>query len=192
MSFFILPSNPFERSGFAAFSDLQNVYWKRVYEILENDKNIFNRDLRNKNLVEFPDYPLDFWSRQWEYPFVYYHLNKFMSDNTKKNLICVDIGSGKTLFPFSIMRIGYKVECIEIDPKVVRIIKNVTNYIPNCNVNINITNGKELPFGIGFSYFLIKQFLKKFIPRSLNLSPYPYIPFRGMVEGFCLIRKKET
>lgn len=109
----------FDRSGFAALSDLQSQEWRLLFESLEVEQSQF---LSMENIFRSPDYkwprdPLHTWSRVWEYPYVFHQLYNLRRNKEGGDLLKVaDIGSGVTFFPFSVARLGYDVTCIDIDP----------------------------------------------------------------------------
>lgn len=141
--------HPFERSGFAALSDLKTKEWKNIYNILEEDQNEFLKYEKGFRSPEYkwPRDPLHTWSRIWEYSYVYYHL-KVQRDKYRKNYkpVVVDFGSGVTFFPFSVAKLNYSVMCIDNDPicgkdinKAIKIINSNTdciNFSPFKNNNI--------------------------------------------------------
>lgn len=45
---------------------------------------------------------LHFWSRQWEYPFTFSHIQEFANRQSMKTLNILDAGSGCTFFPYYI------------------------------------------------------------------------------------------
>lgn len=110
--------SPFEYSGFATLSDLNNEEIKAIYSKLSKIQEEF---LEKEGKFRSPEYkwprdPLNTWSRIWEYPYAYYHLEKEKRDSADKLLKVADVGSGVTFFPFAVSRLGYEVTCIDIDP----------------------------------------------------------------------------
>jgi SAM-dependent methyltransferase len=60
--------------------------------------------------------PLWQWSRTWEYPFVFAHLQQFAA--TRESFDLLDAGSGATFFPFFVARqLNARVLCIDSDPR---------------------------------------------------------------------------
>lgn len=111
----------FDRSGMAALSDLQSKEWEDIYRLLENEQSQFlaAEDRFRSAEYKWPRDPLHTWSRVWEYPYAYYHLQKWRNGKgTATPLGVVDLGSGVTFFPFSVARLGYRVTCVDIDPVV--------------------------------------------------------------------------
>ncbi len=109
----------FDRSGVAALSDLQSGEWEVLYHLLEKEQSEFltvEGGLRSPQ-YKWPRDPLHTWSRVWEYPYVYYHLQKWRdAKRAAAPLRVVDLGSGVTFFPFSVARLGYHVTCVDTDP----------------------------------------------------------------------------
>lgn len=109
----------FKRSGLAALSDIASPEYQKLFALLEKEQELF---LSKESSFRSPDYkwprdPLHCWSRIWEYPYVYYHLRR--AKETLRPEISqrvVDLGSGVTFFPFAVARLGYHVQCLDIDP----------------------------------------------------------------------------
>jgi 2-polyprenyl-3-methyl-5-hydroxy-6-metoxy-1,4-benzoquinol methylase len=108
----------FHRSGLAALSDLNNPGFQNIFRKLEKDQDMFLRnetEFRSKD-YKWPHDPLHTWSRVWEYPYVYYHLEKYFRKLSKDlHPVVADLGSGVTFFPFSIAQMGYHVICMDND-----------------------------------------------------------------------------
>ena len=108
----------FNRSGLAAFSDLNSIEQKDLFSKLEKEQDSF---LERQSEFLSRDYkwpldPLHTWSRIWEYPYVYYHLKKAVeSPGLPHDFRVVDLGSAVTFFPFSIAKLGCRVHCLDID-----------------------------------------------------------------------------
>ena len=111
-------SHVFNRSGIAALSDLQTSGWRELFAVLENEQKIFlerESDFRSA-VYKWPRDPLHTWSRIWEYPYVYYHLQRIKEQSSSEKLEILDYGSGVTFFPFSVAKFGCGVLCVDIDP----------------------------------------------------------------------------
>ena len=110
---------PFEHCGIACVSDLQTPRCRELLGILEPVQAEF---LQKKHLFIAPGYqwpldPLHTWSRVWEYPYVYHHLEKWRKSSPIGNVpTVVDFGSGVTFFPFVVARLNCRVICVDIDP----------------------------------------------------------------------------
>lgn len=142
--------HPFNHGGFAALSDLKSEDWRLLYERLEHEQSRF---LALEDKFRSPEYkwprdPLHTWSRVWEYPYVFFHLEKIRQEFAEKKLLKVaDIGSGVTFFPFSVARLGYDVTCIDIDPICTRDIPAASKII-DCSpgqVGVNLIAEERIP-----------------------------------------------
>lgn len=107
----------FNFSGFAAISDLEEEYWKVLFTSLEGEQAMFlnHQDEFRSKEYRWPKDPLHTWSRLWEYPYVYYHLQGIHGQSPNKKLKVLDFGRG-CFFPFSVAQLGYNVTCADIDP----------------------------------------------------------------------------
>lgn len=110
----------FARNGIASLTDLIQPEWNDILKLLEEEQASFLHQEAQFRSDEYPwpRDPLHTWSRVWEYPYVYYHLNQWIKaiKTVPLRLKVADIGSGVTFFPFSIARLGYEVVCTDIDP----------------------------------------------------------------------------
>jgi 2-polyprenyl-3-methyl-5-hydroxy-6-metoxy-1,4-benzoquinol methylase len=108
----------FDFCGLAPLSDFHSEEWRSTYQYLDADQRDFHAHeaaFRSPD-YKWPRHPLHTWSRVWEYPFVYAHMNaaRLKSQNAIK---AVDFGSGVTFFPFSVARrLECDVSCIDVDP----------------------------------------------------------------------------
>lgn len=140
----------FNRSGLATLSDLQTSMWKNLFNFLEKEqKKFFHKEkhFRSSKYI-WPRNPLHTWSRIWEYPYVYYHLEKIRQENFEKRLLTVtDFGSGVTFFPFTVARLGYNVTCIDIDPICAHDIPRATNVVDSMpgKVGVKLSNNNFIP-----------------------------------------------
>jgi len=122
-----------ERSGIAALSDLGNTLYRDLFVMLEHEQAGF---LANERSFISPEYPwprdpLHNWSRVWEYPYAFYHLEKWKKQLTGIPLPrIVDIGSGVTFFPFTIARMGCRVTCVDNDPIVAHDLERAIHCTP--------------------------------------------------------------
>lgn len=113
-----MSSSLFDFMGFAAKTDLEDKDWKILFSSLEREQSVFlnNQDKFRSKEYKWPRDPLHTWSRLWEYPYVYYHLQRIQEQSTNEKLKVLDFGSGVTFFPFSVAQLGYDVICADIDP----------------------------------------------------------------------------
>lgn len=141
----------FDRSGLAALSDFNTLEWKSIFSQLENDQVAFLKNeavFRSKALSCSHD-PLHQWSRVWEYPYVYHHVKKLKMSLPEHNKLqnIVDFGSGVSFFPFSIAKLGFHVNCIDIDPvceKDMNRAKQLTECLPG-KVDFLLATGLKIP-----------------------------------------------
>lgn len=144
----------FERSGIASLSDIQSEQFKRIFALLEDNQASF---LMNEKSFLSPDYkwprdPLHTWSRVWEYPYVYYQLNAWMSNMKRiSQRRVVDVGSGVTFFPFTVAMLGCHVTCIDCDPIVEKAMTKAIQctYCAPGIVDFLQTDGVRLPLKDG-------------------------------------------
>lgn len=125
-------TNLFNKAGMAAISDLHSEHYKDIFTHLESEQKIFlshESHFRSAN-YKWPKDPLHCWSRVWEYPYVYYHLQKIKNLNpSDQKLKVVDFGSGVTFFPFAVAKMGIDVQCLDIDPVCATDILSATNVV---------------------------------------------------------------
>ncbi len=113
-----MSSSLFDFMGFAARTDLEKEDWKILFSLLESKQSEFlnyQDEFRSKE-YKWPRDPLHTWSRLWEYPYVYHHLQRIQEQRLNEKLKVLDFGSGVTFFPFSLAQLGYDVICADIDP----------------------------------------------------------------------------
>lgn len=110
----------FDFTGFAARTDLDENGWKVSFDRLEQEQTEFLKYEHNFRSKEYkwPRDPLHTWSRLWEYPYVYNHLQKIQDKRPGGKLQILDFGSGVTFFPFAVAKLGCDVTCADIDPVV--------------------------------------------------------------------------
>ena len=108
----------FQRCGLAALSDLASPEHRDIFANLELEQEAF---LDKESEFRSPGYRwprdiLHFFSRIWEYPYVYYHLKEQAAAlGPGLNAKVADVGSAVTFFPFSVAKLGYQVHCLDID-----------------------------------------------------------------------------
>lgn len=107
-----------KRSGLATLSDLNSPEYQKIFSKLETEQYAF---LDKESEFRSPGYRwprdiLHFWSRIWEYPYVYYYLKEqAITLGSVFEAKVLDIGSAVTFFPFSVAKLGYHVNCLDID-----------------------------------------------------------------------------
>ena len=144
-----MSSNLFDFMGFAAKTDLENEDWKILFTSLERDQAVFlnHQDAFRSKEYKWPRDPLHTWSRLWEYPYVYYHLQRIQEQSPNEKLKVLDFGSGVTFFPFSVAQLGYDVTCADIDPVCavdIPAAAQVVRYAPG-SVNVALIKNGVIP-----------------------------------------------
>jgi SAM-dependent methyltransferase len=147
-------SHIFDRSGIASLSHVVSPHCREIISHLEKQQEAFLKCENRFRSTEYkwPRDPLHNWSRVWEYPYVYHHLQEFYSKlSGSGTLQVVDLGSGVTFFPFSVARLGYHVRCTDIDPicetDLARAIR-LTDCKPG-RADFHLIQGETLPFTDG-------------------------------------------
>ncbi|MBI5459236.1 class I SAM-dependent methyltransferase [Methanobacterium sp.] len=112
---------------------------------LEKFSNVFIN--QNKNHMEYYSKkwvadPFHWWSREWEYPYVYQEIKKSVSK--KHDLNILDAGSGFTFFPFFISSKYNRatITCADNDKN----LKNIFDKIKNDSVSFKYSDITNLQF----------------------------------------------
>lgn len=138
-------------SGLAAASHMNSVQFGSLFRLLEDEQRDF---LGKETLFRSPTYrwygdALHNWSRVWEYPYVYYHLQAWcrQSPNVGGRRIA-DVGSGVTFFPFAAAKLGLDVICTDVDPVCSADIARAAECVPHTPGSVSFRLGREyaLPF----------------------------------------------
>jgi len=141
----------FARSGLAALSDLSSPEWGEIFTPLEREQAMF---LKHESSFRSPDYiwprdPLHTWSRAWEYPYVFHHLQALREARNRSDIArIVDLGSGVTFFPFAVAKLGFDVVCTDVDRVCEKDLGRavaVVDHSPG-TVTFRLTDGTHLPF----------------------------------------------
>jgi SAM-dependent methyltransferase len=146
--------HPLKRSGLASLSDLQTPEWHELFDSLENEQSSF---LEKEAQFRSPEYKwprdaLHWWSRVWEYPYIYHHLKVWRGGLATAELpSVVDVGSGVTFFPFSVAKLGCHVICTDIDYICGKDLRRAAQCVPHDpgTVEFRQTDGLTLPFTEG-------------------------------------------
>lgn len=112
----------FRRCGPATLTLFKNKKYQEIWKILEEKQALFldrQTDFRSPR-YKWPSDSLHNWSRIWEYPFVYFQIEKYLQENKAElsQIKIADVGSGVTFFPFAIAELGTNVVCFDPDPVV--------------------------------------------------------------------------
>jgi ubiquinone/menaquinone biosynthesis C-methylase UbiE len=89
--------------GFVLLSNYQRLLKTSEFKEIEVYSNLFlesNKDVLLQYGHKWVSDPLHQWSRQWEYPYVFSRINKYLQ--TRDNPKVLDAGSGLTFFPYLI------------------------------------------------------------------------------------------
>jgi SAM-dependent methyltransferase len=126
----------FDFCGLASVSDINT--FGEVFNKLEMAQSDFlsKNDLFRSSEYKWPIDALHTWSRNVEYPYVYYHLQKFI-DKFNGTPSVLDFGCGVTFFPFEIAKLGAKVTGVDISPEVKRDIDQAKKVFGLTDKNIN-------------------------------------------------------
>ncbi|GAC1506233.1 MAG: hypothetical protein NVS1B14_11610 [Vulcanimicrobiaceae bacterium] len=138
----------FDRSGYAALSDLRSPGYPELFAFLETVQRGF---LDRLSAFRDPKYgwesdTLHNWSRAWEYAFVLRHLKGEQQRCEPRRLQAIDFGSGSTFFSFAVARCGIDVTCFDNDPVVVSDLQAATAVLDCGGGSIKVEqNGRTLP-----------------------------------------------
>jgi len=86
-------------------------------ELFSNQFLKINRTALKTYCKKWVSDPFHQWSRQYEYPFVYSYIQKYMMDNHRFDCKILDAGSGVTFFPYYLSSTSpnVKVHCCDYD-----------------------------------------------------------------------------
>lgn len=103
-----------EESGIVFLKDLADSRRTAVFEDMDKFHVLMKKSLRqNWPDVPWPRDALHQWSRQYEYPFAFYHLLQGRQQGSR----VLDAGSGLTFFPFYLRLNGFDVTCVDHDAR---------------------------------------------------------------------------
>lgn len=141
----------FDRSGLAALSDFQTEVCRTIFSALEKKQSEFlgkAKEFRSEE-YKWPNDPLHCWSRIWEYPYVYFHLSRYIESLAGDSQpVVADVGSGVTFFPFALAQLGYELICTDIDPvceKDILQARKCVSHLPG-DVHFRLIVNERLPF----------------------------------------------
>jgi len=105
-------------AGIPTFTDYCKLLSSSSYKELENFSDSFlrsNSDQLHDYETKWVKDPFHNWSRQWEYPFVYFQIKSFLK--RKSNISILDAGSGITFFPYFLLNTfpSIDINCCDID-----------------------------------------------------------------------------
>ena len=122
----------FEKSGLSLLTDLRDDNYEIIFHFLEKEQEyFFNKYFNLVNEEYFSKWPKDtlhWWSRIWEYPYVYYHVKKYLNKYIDKGKFKIlDFGAGVNFFPFTIANLGSMVSCLDIDDLCIESLLKIKN-----------------------------------------------------------------
>lgn len=139
----------FEKSGLAEIADLQGDPYKELFHSLEAFQAPFLQQIEKASLHNYfsswPKDTLHWWSRIWEYPYVYYHIVNYLESRPGNKMTIADFGCGITFFPFLLSGHGHKLICIDADQKCIDSLKSYLEIFPNENVLPVQNKGTSIP-----------------------------------------------
>lgn len=119
------------------FFDLKNSSQK----FLNENKQLYKKYIWSKD-------PLIHWSRQWEYPYVFFNINSFFQqDRNLEASRILDVGSGFTFFPFFLSNKINQAEvfCCDEDASL-SFLYDAANKKNSKKINFSIGDAKKLPY----------------------------------------------
>lgn len=142
---------PFDRSGFALLSDIEDDAYINLYNDLEKEQeyffNTYFRFVKNDYFKKWPKDTLHWWSRVWEYPYVYYHIQKYLTKfSDKGGFKILDFGAGVNFFPFAISKLGSNVTCLDIDELCIESLLKIKEASNEINITPILNKASRLPF----------------------------------------------
>ena len=141
----------FDKSGLALLSDLEGVNYKILYNNLEKEHeyffNTYFKFVNNEYFKKWPKDTLHWWSRIWEYPYVYYHVQKYLNKfSDKESFRILDFGAGVNFFPFAISKLGSNVTCLDIDKLCIESLLKIKEANNEINITPILSKDSRLPF----------------------------------------------
>ncbi|MBF0236075.1 MAG: class I SAM-dependent methyltransferase [SAR324 cluster bacterium] len=136
-------------SGIPSVSDYEACINSDIFKKIEKSSN----DFISKNEVALKKYPwskdsLHSWSRQWEYPFAYDSIQRYVEQNQNIDSIKIlDAGSGVTFFPYMIAQLPHvEVNCGDYDSRWVRIYDEINKNEKHSVAFQCVDLRKQLPY----------------------------------------------
>ena len=132
-------------TGLVTIPEYEQLLKTEDFQKMEDFSNDFL--LKNKNVFlkyKWSNDPFHQWSRQWEYPFVYSHIQNLHHKGTNKIL---DLGSGLTFFPYFLAKneLADEVFCLDYDESLGELFSDINDENSN---KIKFIKGdlRKLPF----------------------------------------------
>lgn len=141
----------FEKSGLALLTDLIDDNYGKTFHFLEKEQEyFFNKYFNLVNEEYFSKWPKDtlhWWSRIWEYPYVYYHIKKHLDKiSNKESCKILDFGAGVNFFLFAVANLGSNVSCLDIDELCIESLLKIKSVKNELNITPVLSKGSYLPF----------------------------------------------
>lgn len=140
----------FNYSGYALIEDLKNEEYQNLYNFLYQEQSNFLQ--KNKKLLEskyfekWPKNTLEWWSRIWEYPYIYYNISKIVSNNSNKQLSVMDFGCGVNFFPFAIANLTNELVCYDNDPLCIENLNSIISKTSLTNITTKLATDNTANF----------------------------------------------
>ena len=141
----------FDRSGLACLTDLTSQGYKQLFKRLENEQEDFLKTsaslINSSYFSKWPRDTLHWWSRIWEYPYIYYNIAKILKNNAEATPVKIlDFGSGVNFFPFSMSKLGHEIICIDHDPLCIDNLNSILNSYPVNTINPVLNQAVDIPY----------------------------------------------
>ncbi|GEM_PF-1986414 len=131
--------------GIPKINDYQNIMYSEMFLNMETFANKFVEDYR-KCLYNYPwvKDSLHHWSRQYEYPYVFYNVSSFIRNSKIPHCKILDAGSGVTFFPYYIKESFQNTAVVCCDQEVINkdIFKDINDNFQN-KISFNIEDLRE-------------------------------------------------
>jgi ubiquinone/menaquinone biosynthesis C-methylase UbiE len=126
--------------GIPSIDAYQNLLRTSLFCEMESFSNAFvakYAKAMKKYSDKWTDDSLHLWSRQWEYPFVFSHIQKLLNENKEKARI-LDAGSGCTFFSYYLTQKfnQCKVNCCDNDPSLTSIFEDINKTLKHVDFNV--------------------------------------------------------
>jgi len=141
----------FNRSGLACLTDLTSQEYQRLFKSLENCQDEFLKTtvplINSDYFSKWPRDTLHWWSRIWEYPYIYYNISRILKNNIAATPVKImDFGSGVNFFPFSLSKIGHEITCVDHDPLCIDNLNSILNSYPVNTIKPVLNQAVDIPY----------------------------------------------
>lgn len=137
--------------GIPSLDDFRELRKSPLFSDIERFSDVFVRTHRTAlKRYRWSGDPFRTWSRQWEYPFTYSHIQEFLRSggSPDRPVEVLDAGSGVTFFPFYVASCvsGAVVRCCDSDNELSRVFADVNAAQPQ-GVAFHVADLHSLPYG---------------------------------------------